>query len=83
MLWLDPNHLEQVQIIKINLEKSNLKLKKNIWTRPKQLGQGFKLWIGENLYLFVMKPHFSANAMCVTKKETIFLTFVIFMKTNC
>ena len=31
-----PNNFEQVQIIKISPEKSNLNLTKTIWTRPKQ-----------------------------------------------
>ena len=30
--WSDPNHIAQVQIIKISYEKSNLNLTKIIWT---------------------------------------------------
>ena len=37
-LWSGPNHFEQVQIIKISPEKSNLNLTKRIWTQPEQLG---------------------------------------------
>ena len=37
LFWSGPNHLGQVQIIKISPEKSNLNLTKMIWTRSKQL----------------------------------------------
>ena len=36
--WLGPNNFEQVQIMKICPEKSNLNLTKIIWTWPKQFG---------------------------------------------
>ena len=36
--WSGPTHFGQVQIIKINPEKSNLTLTKMLWTRPKQFG---------------------------------------------
>ena len=38
LFWWGPNHFGQVQIIKINTEKSNLNMTKMIWTRPKRFG---------------------------------------------
>ena len=38
LFWSCPNHFEQVQIIKISPEKSNLNLTKMIWTKPKRFG---------------------------------------------
>ena len=37
LLWSGPNHFEQVQIIKISLEKYNLNPTKMIWSRPKKI----------------------------------------------
>ena len=36
LFWSVPNHLGQVQIIRISPKKSNLNLTKKILTRPKQ-----------------------------------------------